>query len=94
MRSDLSIEPVRVFLLTENRLLRDALLRVLRNKEDLLTVGAISFSSSALDQVAAMYPDVVLFDTASLALAGPRLVSPNPQSRGEAEGGHDWHGRR
>lgn len=75
MRSDLSVEPVRVFLLTENRLLRDALLRVLRNKEDLVAVGAISFSSSALDQVAAMYPDVVLFDTASLALAGPRLVS-------------------
>ena len=43
MRSDLSTEPVRVFLLTENRLLRDALLRVLRSKEDLLTVGAISF---------------------------------------------------
>jgi two-component system response regulator DevR len=75
MRSDSSTELVRVFLLTENRLLRDALLRVLRNKEDLLAVGAISFSPSALDQVAAMCPDVVLFDTPSLALAGPRLVS-------------------
>jgi len=68
-------EPVRVFLLTENRLLRDALLRVLRNKDDLLSVGASCFSSSALDEIAAVNPDVVLFDTARLALTGPRLVS-------------------
>jgi DNA-binding NarL/FixJ family response regulator len=75
MRSDLLVEPVRVVLLTENRLLRDALLRVLRKKDDLVAVGAISFSSSALDEVAALNPDVVLFDTARLALDGPRLVS-------------------
>lgn len=76
VKSDLlSLEPVRVFLLMESRLLRDALLRVLRKKDDLVAVGAISFSSSALDDVAALNPDVVLFDTVRLALDGPRLVS-------------------
>jgi len=83
MKSDLlSVEPVRVFLLTENRLLRDALLRVLRKKDDLVAVGAISFSSTVLDEVAALNPDVVLFDTVRLALDGPRLVSRMLQ-RGE-----------
>lgn len=78
MTSDLAGEPIRVFLLTENRLLREALLRVFRNKDDLVAVGAISFSTSALDHVAAANPHVVLFDTPRLALAGPRLVSQMP----------------
>ena len=71
----MSIEPIRVFLLTENRLLRDALMRVLRKKDDLAAVGATSFSPSALDEVAAANPDVVLLDTVRVALGGPRLVS-------------------
>ena len=71
--------PIRVFLFTENRLLRDALLRFLKKKDDVVAVGATSFSSSALDEVTAMHPDVVVFDTVKLALNGPRLVSRMPQ---------------
>jgi len=72
---DLSLERVVTFLLAENCLLREALVRVLRKKDDLVVAGAIPFSSSALEKVSAANPDVVLFDSASIALTGPRLVS-------------------
>lgn len=72
---DLSLERVVTFLLAENCLLREALVRVLRKKDDIVVAGAIAFSSSALEKVSAANPDVVLFDSASIALTGPRLVS-------------------
>lgn len=71
----MSLERIIVFLLAENCLLREALVRVLRNKDDIVVAGAIPFSPSALKKVSAVNPDVVLFDSASIALAGPRLVS-------------------
>jgi len=71
----LSLERVVTFLLAENCLLREALVRVLRKKDDIVVAGAIPFSSSALEKVSAANPDVVLFDSASIALTGPRLVS-------------------
>jgi two-component system, NarL family, response regulator DevR len=70
-----SLERITVFLLAENCLLREALVRVLRKKEDIVVAGAIPYSPSALEKVSAANPDVVLFDSASIALAGPRLVS-------------------
>lgn len=71
----MSLEHIVVFLLAENCLLREALLRVLRNKDDIVVAGAIPFSPSALEKVSATHPDVVLFDSASIALTGPRVVS-------------------
>ncbi len=61
--------------MAENCLLREALVRVLRNKDDVRVVGAVAFSPSALEIISAANPDVVLFDSASVALTGPRLVS-------------------
>ncbi|MFZ3262594.1 MAG: response regulator transcription factor [Terriglobales bacterium] len=61
--------------MAENCLLREALVRVLRCKEDVRVVGAAAFSPSALEVISAANPDVVLFDSASIALAGPRLAS-------------------
>ncbi|MBZ5548464.1 MAG: response regulator transcription factor [Acidobacteriia bacterium] len=71
----MSLERIIVFLLAENCLLREALLRVLRKKEDIVVAGAAPFSPSALEKVWAANADVVLFDSASIALTGPRLVS-------------------
>ena len=71
----MSLGRIVVFLLAENCLLREALVRVLRNKDDIVVAGAIPFSSSALEKVSAANPDIVLFDSASIALSGPRLVS-------------------
>jgi two-component system NarL family response regulator len=64
-----------VFLLAENCLLREALVRVLRKKDDIVVAGAIPFSPSALEKVSTASPDVILFDSASIALTGPRLIS-------------------
>jgi DNA-binding NarL/FixJ family response regulator len=77
-----SLEPIVVFLLAENCLLREALVRVLRNKEDIVVAGAIPFSPSALEKISAANPQVVLFDSANIALTltGPRLVSRMRQS--------------
>jgi DNA-binding NarL/FixJ family response regulator len=66
---------IAVFLLAENCLLREALVRVLRNRDDITVAGAIPFSPSALEKVSAANPDVVLLDSPSIALSGPRLVS-------------------
>jgi two-component system response regulator DevR len=70
-----SLDRIGVFLLAENCLLREALARVLRKKDGIVVAGAIPFSPSALEKVLAVNPDVVLFDSASIALTGPRLVS-------------------
>lgn len=69
------VDRIVVFLLAENCLLREALVRVLRKKEDIVVAGAIPFSDSVLAKVSAADPDVVLFDSASVALSGPRLVA-------------------
>jgi DNA-binding NarL/FixJ family response regulator len=71
----LSLGHIVAFLLAENCLLREALVRVLRKRDDIVVAGAIPFSSSALEKVSVANPDVVLFDSASIALAGPCLVS-------------------
>jgi DNA-binding NarL/FixJ family response regulator len=78
----LSLESIAVLLLAENCLLREALVRVLRKKEDIVVVGAIPYSPSALEMVSAANPDVVLFDSASIALSGPHLVSQMQQAGG------------
>jgi DNA-binding NarL/FixJ family response regulator len=72
---DLSLERIVVFLLAENCLLREALVRVLRKKDDIVVTSAIPFSPSALEKISAANPDVVLFDSASIALTGPCLVA-------------------
>jgi len=76
----LSLDRIAAFLLAENCLLREALARVLRKKDDIVVSGAIPFSPCALEKVSAANPDVVLFDSVSIALAGPRLISRMRQS--------------
>jgi DNA-binding NarL/FixJ family response regulator len=56
-----------VFLVAENRLLREALARILDKKSDLTVVGSCAFSSTALDQIVAANPDVLILDSFSLA---------------------------
>ena len=71
----MSLERIVVFLLAENCLLREALVRVLRKRDDIVVAGAIPFSPSALEKVSTASPDVILFDSAGIALTGPRLIS-------------------
>jgi len=69
------LPPIVVFLVAENCLLREILVRILRKKEDFVVAGAVPFSASALQEISAARPDVVLFDSPRIALSGPRAIA-------------------
>ena len=64
-----------VFVVAENCLLRETLVRALSKKNDLVVAGAVPFSPSALGAISVACPDVVLFDSAKIALSGPRAIA-------------------
>jgi DNA-binding NarL/FixJ family response regulator len=72
--SDL-VASVQVFILAENRLLREALTRILSKKSDIRVVGASAFSADVVEQISSAAPDVLLSDSAAVALSELRLVS-------------------
>src|ERR1044071_4444349 len=53
---------VSVFLLAENRLLREALTRILNKKSNITVVGAAPYSSNIGNVIASVSPSVLLFD--------------------------------
>jgi DNA-binding NarL/FixJ family response regulator len=71
----MSAVDVQVFILAENRLLREALARILNKKSGLHVVGASAFAPDIVSQIAWAAPDVLLSDSAAVALSGLRLVS-------------------
>ncbi|HEY7616345.1 MAG TPA: response regulator transcription factor [Terriglobales bacterium] len=58
-----AVDAVSVFLLAENRLLREALTRILDKKSDLAVQGACAFSPIAMEHIAAAGPDVLILDS-------------------------------
>lgn len=69
------VNSVQVFILAENRLLREALTRILSKKNDIEVVGASPFSSDVVGQISGVAPDVLLSDSAAVALSDLRLVA-------------------
>jgi DNA-binding NarL/FixJ family response regulator len=69
------IETVQVFILAENRLLREALTRILSKKNDIQVVGACAFAPDVVEQVCRAAPDVLLSDSAAVALSDLRLIA-------------------
>jgi DNA-binding NarL/FixJ family response regulator len=65
----------RVFLLAENRLLREALIRILAKKSDIRVVGAAPHSPSTQERIIAAVPSIVLLDSIDLVFSEARLVS-------------------
>ena len=63
-----------VFLLAENRLLREALLRILSKKEDIHVVGEGSLGPDVLQQISVARADVVVLDSVAPVLAEPGIV--------------------
>lgn len=57
--------PLSVFLLAQNRLLREALGRILANKSDIIIVGACALPSLAMEEITAASPDVLVLDSFS-----------------------------
>ena len=64
-----------VFLLAENRLLREALIRILAKKSDMRIVGAAPYSAAALEQVKAAQPSIVLLDSIAPVVSETRIVA-------------------
>ena len=63
-----------VFLLAENRLLREALLRILSKKDDIRVVGAGSYRSEMFEQIISVQANVVVLDSVSPVLGEHGLV--------------------
>ena len=66
--------PAAVFLLAENRLLREALLRILSKKDDIEVVGAGSYGFDVLDQIVATRANVVVLDSVASVLSDRGVV--------------------
>ena len=58
-----------VFLLAENRLLREALLRILSKKDDIQVVGAGSYGPDVFEQIVSTRANVVVLDSVSKGLS-------------------------
>jgi DNA-binding NarL/FixJ family response regulator len=70
----LEVETVQVFILAENRLLREALTRILNKKSEVRVVGASAFTPDIVHQIAQLAPDVLLSDSAAVALSELKLI--------------------
>jgi DNA-binding NarL/FixJ family response regulator len=68
-------EPIAaVFLLAENRLLREALLRILSKKDDIRVVGSGSYGPNIFEQIVSTRANVVVLDSISPVLAEQGVV--------------------
>lgn len=65
---------IQVYILAENRLLREALARVLNKRSDIRVVGASAFSHQMVGEISGAAPDVLLWDSAAVAFSDLRLV--------------------
>lgn len=65
---------VSVFLLGGNRLLREALARVLGKRSDIAIVGVASYSPQAIEQISASGTEIVLLDSVSGPLTDLQFV--------------------
>jgi DNA-binding NarL/FixJ family response regulator len=68
------VESVQVFILAENRLLREALARILNKKSDIQVVGASAFAPDVVEQISNSAADVLVCDSAAVALSELRLI--------------------
>ena len=68
-----------VFLLAENRLLREALVRLLSKKSDIRVVGANSYSATVHEEIVAARPNITVLDSGGLASCDGMLI-PNLQA--------------
>jgi DNA-binding NarL/FixJ family response regulator len=64
-----------VFLLAENRLLREALLRILTKKSDIRVVGANPYSPAVHEEIIATRPSIIVLDSGGLVFSNSSLIS-------------------
>src|SRR5205807_837039 len=66
---------VDVFLLAENRLLREALTKILKKKNNIRVVGAACFSPEALKQITDVAAQVLIVDSAAFTFSGVQIIT-------------------
>lgn len=64
-----------VYLLAENRLLREALIRLLSKRNEATVVGANSYSATVHREIIAARPQIILMDSSGLESSRPTLIS-------------------
>jgi DNA-binding NarL/FixJ family response regulator len=64
-----------VFLLAENRLLREALVRLLDKRSEIRVVGANPYSAAVHEEIIAAHPTIVVLDSTGLNLSRAGLIS-------------------
>jgi DNA-binding NarL/FixJ family response regulator len=64
-----------VFLLAENRLLRESLIRILTKKSDIRVVGAGPYTPATQEQIIVTRPSIVLLDSVAPVFSETRLVA-------------------
>src|ERR1700756_3614408 len=64
-----------VFLLAENRLLREALIRLLSKRREVRVVGANGYSPAVHQQIIAAHPQIILLDSTGLAVTKASLIA-------------------
>ena len=74
VRTSKTAAPMRVFLIAENRLLREALVRMLSREVDFCVVGASGLNSQTVQQVGKLRPDVLLADSGMSSMADLGLI--------------------
>ena len=74
---------VKVFIVSENRLLRDTLARIFEQEQDLAVVGAARLCREAIEEISGTRPDVLLLNPPALAMPDlndlPRIRRRAPQ---------------
>lgn len=65
---------ISVYLLAENRLLREALTRILNKKNDIRVACAAPFSPQTVEQIVAAMPDVLLSDSDAMLLTDLQVI--------------------
>jgi len=64
-----------VFLLAENRLLREALIRLLSKRREVRVVGSNSYSPAVHHEIVSAHPQIILLDSSGLAFSKSTLIS-------------------
>ncbi len=64
-----------VFMLAENRLLREALVRLLAKKNDIRVVGANPYSPAVHEEITAAQPSIIVLDSSGLTFSNSSLIS-------------------
>jgi hypothetical protein len=90
----MTTDPLGIFLLCENRLLREALLRILSKRGNLQVVGACAYSPTVLTEVATSRPQVILLDSIGLAVGPITATTPYSQKHSRGTNAHGGNGKQ